>query len=237
MNSATKTITKKRRNHNPSVLEALGISVRTGAGKIGLNVIAADKRVQRVNDLKANQTENRQILSIPLQPTLTEQDLHKASRQALFVDLDFILEQRPEFLNAPSRANEDCFGVGGTALHFAVAGDNPHVVEYLLGRGADPNLASERGATPLHFSCRKGAIDCAKLLLGHGASMFAKDRYNITPLCILTKETCADPVLKKQRAAILSYYKSNQSNMKRNSMIGSASHSILQLTDKVLYGR
>jgi hypothetical protein len=237
MNSATKTISKNRKRQNPSVLEALGISVRASTGKSGLNVIAADQRVQRVNDFKANQTVNRQILSIPPQPTVTEQDLHKAARQALFVDLDFILEQRPELLNSPSKANEDCFGVGGTALLFAVAGDNPQVVEYLLSRGADPHLASDRGITPLHFSCRKGAIECAKLLLGHGASMFTKDRYNLTPLCILTKETCADPVMRKQRAGILSYYKSSQSEMKRKSMIGSSSQTILQLTDKVLYGR
>ena len=237
MTSTVKTISKQNRKKNPSVLESLGIALRRDAKTTGLQIIAADKRVQRLNDIRAQQPTKPKTLALPAQPTLTIQDLHKAARQALFVDLDFILELHPEFLNAPSIANEDSFGVGGTALHYAVAGDNPTVVQYLLTRGANPNATSERGLTPLHLCCKKGASECAALLMSFGASMTKKDHYNITPLCILTNEPCADLSLKKKRAEILSQFRTGQTTSYKRASIGASSSTILQLTDKVLYRR
>jgi hypothetical protein len=232
-----KDIAKQNTRRNPSVLEALGISLRREPSKGGVRVVAADKRVQCVNDMKASDSSSRVSSRLPLQPSLTEQDLHKAARQALFVDLDFILDQKPEFLNAPSKSNEDSFGVGGTALHYAVAGNNPSVVEYLLARGANPHHASDRGVTPLHLCCKKGVVDCAKLLIDHGACMTVKDHYNITPLCILMKEVCADPILRRNRSLIVSHYKSKNPLDQRRSLVGSSGSKILQLADKVLYRR
>ena len=235
MKSTVKAISKPNQKKNPSILEALGISVRHRGVNTGIQIIAADKRVQRINDTRAHKPEKQKTLTLPAHPTLAAQDLHKAARQALFVDLDFILELRPDFLNAPSTANEDSFGVGGTALHYAVAGDNPNVVQYLLARGADPDASSDRGITPLHLCCKKGSSECAGLLLDYGASMTRKDHYNISPLCILTKEPCADPALKKKRSEILTRFRCGQNNPQRRASIGASSHAILQLTDKVLY--
>ena len=237
MVSTVKTISKKKGTRNPSVLEALGISIRAEGSTTGIKVVAADKRVQRVNDIRANQPVKQKVLALSAQPTLTVQDFHKAARQAIFVDLEFILEMHPEFLNSPSLANEDSFGVGGTALHYAVAGDNPSVVEYLLSRGADPNLPSERGVTPLHLCCKKGASACAVLLLRHGASMTVRDHYNISPLCILTNEPCAEPNLKRRRAEILTQFRAIQPTPQRRAITCTSSQTLLKLTDNVLYRR
>ncbi|XP_014224271.1 ankyrin-1-like [Trichogramma pretiosum] len=42
---------------------------------------------------------------------------------------------------------------GNTPLHLALRIGRKEVIEYLLGRGADPNLANDKGFTPLHTIC------------------------------------------------------------------------------------
>ncbi|CAB0033207.1 unnamed protein product, partial [Trichogramma brassicae] len=46
---------------------------------------------------------------------------------------------------------------GNTPLHMAVECDEDDVVEFLLRRGADPNLANGKGFTSLHLICEKDA--------------------------------------------------------------------------------
>uniref|UniRef100_A0ABD2W142 Uncharacterized protein n=1 Tax=Trichogramma kaykai TaxID=54128 RepID=A0ABD2W142_9HYME len=42
---------------------------------------------------------------------------------------------------------------GNTPLHLALPVGRTEIIEYLLGRGADPNLANDEGFTPLHTIC------------------------------------------------------------------------------------
>lgn len=79
-------------------------------------------------------------------------------------------------------------GRGGmTALHFAVkVSDNPRsyrpVVEFLLGLGADPNLQTLKGHTPLGICCSRQDTDTASLLLENGAQVEGRNTNSFTPL-------------------------------------------------------
>ena len=45
-----------------------------------------------------------------------------------------------------------------------------HARRLLLEKGADPNLTYGEGWAPLHQAAAEGSVECARLLLDHGAS-------------------------------------------------------------------
>lgn len=218
---------KKSRKRKPSVLDALGISIKQDSS-ISFRVIAADKRVQMIN-------EKRQLTpELPKQPTLKSfnntdlTDLHKACRQGNVHEVEFLLNQDPSLADTPSTSSEDSFGKGGRTVHFATAGDQSKVLEFLIVRGVQPSLKTERGITPLHIACSKGLVDCAGILLRGGANMIERDSYGQTPMGILCQD-CGDVVLRRARAQILTLYR-------RSRYSRSVSDSqVLSIADRILY--
>lgn len=55
-------------------------------------------------------------------------------------------------------------------------------VELLLARDADPKIASNTGATAMHFAASKGNIEIVKHLLANGTSARVKDKRGQLPL-------------------------------------------------------
>ena len=53
------------------------------------------------------------------------------------------------------------------------------MLELLLQSGADANIKCQSiiGESPLHLCCQKGFIDCAKVLMKHGASLDITDNF------------------------------------------------------------
>jgi hypothetical protein len=234
MSSVSKSISKKNKG-NPSVLDALGIKIRPKTGSKGFSVVAADRRVEYVNDIRArNEVRPTLLKALPGSQKLIPADLHRAARQSIQIDLDFIVSQHPEFVNTPSNANEDVFGTGGTSLHFAVAGNNPEVIRFLVSNGANTNAASDRGITPLHLACIRGFTECAMALMDNGGQMSAKDNYGNTPYSIL-KSVCAEPSLSKARSEMLRYYNGNRGLSSSNQAALLVTSKMLQLTDSLLY--
>merc|ERR1712137_591199 len=56
----------------------------------------------------------------------------------------------------------DSFGL--TPTHIAAGNAQYDLLEYLIQQGANPNLLDDSDASPLHWACRSGSIDCVDLL-------------------------------------------------------------------------
>ncbi|XP_030017793.1 ankyrin repeat domain-containing protein 53 [Sphaeramia orbicularis] len=53
---------------------------------------------------------------------------------------------------------------------------------YLLEHGADVNVTTDSGQTPLHLAASEGLLDCTQTLVQAGADMSAQDTMGCTPL-------------------------------------------------------
>jgi len=74
---------------------------------------------------------------------------------------------------------------GESALHLAVAFDQPQMVEMLIESGADPELRNRRGQTPVHMA--RG--DTLAVLLRFGVDTGVQDDLGATPLHHARRET------------------------------------------------
>ncbi len=72
---------------------------------------------------------------------------------------------------------------GGLApLHFAAAAEQLGYLDFMLTKGADPQVKSASGATPLHEALRNGKIEAAKHLIAAKADVNARDAQGNSPL-------------------------------------------------------
>lgn len=82
-------------------------------------------------------------------------------------------------------------GVSGAPLLAAVVGGHLDVVEYLLEKGADPNLGNRFravDATPLHHAVNMGRVDIVDCLLKHGAEVDRVAQGLGTPLHLAARD-------------------------------------------------
>lgn len=89
--------------------------------------------------------------------------LHRAARLGDLSLLSKALSQAPACVNL-----QDC-KLGWTALYRAVICGHPAAAQMLLKQGADPNLASKSGDTPLHLAADDGNYRLVAALLTAGA--------------------------------------------------------------------
>lgn len=74
---------------------------------------------------------------------------------------------------------------GETPLHMAIGGESALVVvELLIANGANVNVASQRGETPLHRAAKYYDKDVVRALIEHGAALNAEDKDGNTPLAV-----------------------------------------------------
>lgn len=69
----------------------------------------------------------------------------------------------------------------GTALAGLAVKYNKDLVEYLLKKNADPNIADATGSTPLFWAVKFGNKELIELLLLHKADKSKKDSMGMTP--------------------------------------------------------
>lgn len=80
------------------------------------------------------------------------------------------------------------------ALAQAVRDADPEAVRFALGMGANPNIHSSSGSTPLHRAASTNLIDIAHTLLEHGARAGIGNPKSITPLHLAAGGGHADMV-------------------------------------------
>lgn len=71
---------------------------------------------------------------------------------------------------------------GETGLHIAVARRDATWLSFLLGKGANPNLADKRGVTPLMLATQLGFADGVQALANGGARVDVANVAGETPL-------------------------------------------------------
>jgi ankyrin repeat protein len=69
----------------------------------------------------------------------------------------------------------------GTALSGLSFRYNKELVEYLLKKNADPNIADANGTTPLFWAVKSGNKELTELLLRYKADKTVKDTQGMTP--------------------------------------------------------
>jgi hypothetical protein len=94
-------------------------------------------------------------------------------------DLEMAELLRPHGLELDARF------AGKTALVESVIGKRFASVDWLLMRGADPNLGDDDGWTPLHHAVKRGhSVERISKLLAYGASPDARAKDGSTPLAL-----------------------------------------------------
>jgi ankyrin repeat protein len=74
-------------------------------------------------------------------------------------------------------------GVGESALSTAASFNKIIIVELLLARGANPNVATDRNETPLQIAAYNGNVEIVRMLIEAGAKVDAADtQYGFTAL-------------------------------------------------------
>ena len=75
-----------------------------------------------------------------------------------------------------------------TSLYLAVEKDHPAMVDLLLSHGADPNVASKKGWTPLHVAvCQSPNEAIISSLLSHDADLDVFNKRGMTPLHMVSQ--------------------------------------------------
>lgn len=81
-----------------------------------------------------------------------------------------------------TKINENS-GMGGmSALHWAAKNGNIEITEILLTAGADPNVTSKVGKTPVTVAAESGKVEVLKVLVDGGGNIEAIDQIGGTPL-------------------------------------------------------
>lgn len=95
-------------------------------------------------------------------------------------------EDAEKFINEPGSGsviiNTRDNGTGETALHIVTARRDSTWLAYLLGKGANPNLADKKGVTPLMLATQLGWADGASLLIKVKSQIDATNRSGETAL-------------------------------------------------------
>lgn len=69
---------------------------------------------------------------------------------------------------------------GWSALHYAAAGPNEHLVRWLLGQGAEVDARSPNGTTPLMMAAGYGGLSGAEVLIAAGADAALRNDLGMT---------------------------------------------------------
>jgi ankyrin repeat protein len=103
--------------------------------------------------------------------------IHYAATRGDLGKIQAIVKSNPKLLNDPDSD-------GATPLHWAAAGGQAPVVEFLLANKANVGAKKKDGVTPLHVAVALNKIEVVKMLLASKANPNAADKKGRTPISI-----------------------------------------------------
>ncbi len=71
---------------------------------------------------------------------------------------------------------------GASMIEAAIVEKNISLLNFLIKEGANVNIQSENGWTPLHFAAQENSLEIVKVLLENGALLNVKDKNGNTAL-------------------------------------------------------
>lgn len=92
-----------------------------------------------------------------------------AQVQALLERDPFLINTKVAWLVENKQCHVPIFPIGYTALHEAAASGRTELANLLLESGANPNVGTKSGLTPLSMAVLYNHVDVVKRLLAHGA--------------------------------------------------------------------
>ncbi|XP_044760466.1 serine/threonine-protein phosphatase 6 regulatory ankyrin repeat subunit A-like isoform X2 [Coccinella septempunctata] len=101
--------------------------------------------------------------------------LHMVSDRGDLEMLSFLLTLKNININAQNQ-------LGLTPLSVAIMSARDEAAEFLLDRGADPNIPDIKGRTPICFSVHLGNETITKMLIDHHADVNIEDAFGNTPI-------------------------------------------------------
>jgi ankyrin repeat protein len=116
-----------------------------------------------------------------LAATARPQDVFDLYRQGDIPAVKALIEKSPQLVNGK--------GADGMALlHYAAYGKDVAIVNFLIDKGAKPDLANAEAKTPLHLAAMLDRREIVAALLKRGALLNAKDDYQRTALHLCARE-------------------------------------------------
>ncbi|XP_041821549.1 ankyrin repeat domain-containing protein 53 [Chelmon rostratus] len=105
--------------------------------------------------------------------------LHVACLYGQLASIQLLVESRPGWINSSDFQ-------GRRPVHMLLSSQSApsasSCLRYLLEHGADVNVTTDSGTTPLHLAASEGLLDCAEILVQAGADVLAQDSTGHTPL-------------------------------------------------------
>lgn len=149
----------------------------------GVLLFSATQVVGQISDLTYAASEGQtktvaQLLKSGTNPNALNQKgitpLYSASEKGHLQIVKMLVDQYGANVNFQIPVSSSCCH-GWTALMIAAAEGHKDVVQYLLSKGANPNLRNQYGRTALMFPVNYGYLEIAKLLIDKGADPNAVD--------------------------------------------------------------
>ncbi|XP_029310417.1 ankyrin repeat domain-containing protein 53 isoform X1 [Cottoperca gobio] len=132
--------------------------------------------------------------------------LHMACLYGQLATVQLLVESRQEGINSSELQ-------GRRPLHMVLSSrSSPNTsscLMYLLEHGADINVTTDSGATPLHLAASEGLLRCTEILVQAGADVLAQDSSGHTPLD-LARIWCRRKVARYLKSCMWQTYKQKE---------------------------
>ncbi|CAJ1085987.1 ankyrin repeat domain-containing protein 53 [Xyrichtys novacula] len=105
--------------------------------------------------------------------------LHQACLYGQLAEIQLLLDATPGRINAGDQHGRRPVHMVLSSLSYP---NTTACVRYLLEHGADVNVSTDSGVTPLHLAASTDLLDCVEILVQAGADVSARDSMGFTPL-------------------------------------------------------